>query len=120
VKCFYDAQEATGVCKNCGRGVCNDSAATVGKSLACKARCEEEVGVLNELFSRNRTIYKRNAGIYTRYAVVPGLLGVFSLGYALFQQDSLGSITSFYAGAGVLMLLAAGIALYNGRQFRKP
>ena len=36
------------------------------------------------------------------------------------QRRNADNASVFYAGAGVLMILAAGIALYNGRQFRKP
>lgn len=120
VKCFYDQQEAVGICKNCGRGVCQDSSVTVGKSLACKGRCEGEITLVNDLMARSRKAYPRAAGIYARYAAVPAVLGVLSLGYAVFDQETLGSMTGFYFGLGVAMLLAAGLSLYNARRIKKP
>jgi hypothetical protein len=119
VKCFYDANEAVGICKNCGRGVCEDSGVTLGKSLACKGRCEDEVGTINDLFARNRTIYQKTAGIYWRYALIPALFAVLLLGYPLIRSDAFGPLTAFYAGLGFLMLVAAGIAVYNGRRLQK-
>lgn len=120
MRCYYDGQDAVGVCKHCGRGVCQDSGATVGKSLACKGRCEDEVSAMNDLMTRGRKAYPRTAGIYLRYAVVPGLLGLLSLGYAIFQQQYLGPMTGFFFGMGLVLLVAAGLALFNARRFQKP
>jgi hypothetical protein len=54
MKCFYDAtQDAVGTCKSCGKGLSADYAVDLGKGLACKNRCEEEVRSLIALIDNN-------------------------------------------------------------------
>jgi hypothetical protein len=44
MRCFYHAdREAVGVCKSCQRAICHECISDVGKGIACKDRCEEDV-----------------------------------------------------------------------------
>jgi hypothetical protein len=48
VNCYYHpGVEAVGVCKNCFKGICSESAADVGDGLACKGACEKQVRQYN-------------------------------------------------------------------------
>ena len=52
--CFYHQQEeAVGSCKSCGKGLCSECAADLGKGLACRGRCEDDVRAVIELVERN-------------------------------------------------------------------
>ena len=52
--CFYHQdKEAVGSCKSCGKGLCPDCAADVGKGLACRGRCEEDVRAVVALVDRS-------------------------------------------------------------------
>ena len=42
-----------GSCKSCGKGLCPDCAADLGKGLACRGRCEADVTAVIELVDRN-------------------------------------------------------------------
>lgn len=54
MKCFYDpAQDAVGTCKSCGKGLSPDYAVDLGKGLACKGRCEEDVRALIAMIDRS-------------------------------------------------------------------
>ena len=54
MKCFYDTtQDAVGSCKSCGKGLSSDYAVDLGKGLACKNRCEEDVRSLIALIDNN-------------------------------------------------------------------
>ena len=54
MRCFYHQdREAVGSCKSCGKGLCPDCAADVGKGLACRGRCEEDVRAVVALIDRN-------------------------------------------------------------------
>jgi hypothetical protein len=54
MKCYFDqTQDAIGVCKSCGKGLSMEYAVEVGKGLACKNKCEEDVKILNALIERN-------------------------------------------------------------------
>jgi hypothetical protein len=120
LKCFYDGNEAVGICKYCGRGVCGDSSVTVGKSTACKGRCEEEVGAQNEMLSRGRKAYARSGGIYRRSALAPALIGILFIGFPVFEPAVLGPMTGLFLGLGIAMLVGAGIVVYNGRRISQP
>lgn len=50
MRCFsHEGEEAVGICKSCGRGICAACAVDLGKGLACRARCEEDVRRLIEV-----------------------------------------------------------------------
>lgn len=54
MRCFYHQdKDAVGSCKSCGKGVCAECAADLGKGLACRGRCEDDVRALISLIDRN-------------------------------------------------------------------
>lgn len=54
MKCFHDpTQDAVGTCKSCGKGLSLDYAVDLGKGLACKNRCEDDVRGLIALIDNN-------------------------------------------------------------------
>jgi hypothetical protein len=54
MKCFYDeTQVAIGTCKSCGKGLSKEYAIDLGKGLACKGRCEEDVKRIIALIDKN-------------------------------------------------------------------
>lgn len=49
MKCYYhNDRDAVGQCKSCGKGLCTQCQVDLGKGLACKERCEEDVLALIE------------------------------------------------------------------------
>jgi hypothetical protein len=54
MKCFYDiTQDAVGTCKSCGKGLSAEYAVDLGKGLACRNKCEEDVAALIALIDNN-------------------------------------------------------------------
>jgi hypothetical protein len=54
MRCYYHRdQDAVGVCKSCGRGLCVECAADIGKGLACRSRCEEDARAIVQVVDRN-------------------------------------------------------------------
>lgn len=54
MKCFHDPiQDAVGICKSCGKGLCPDHLTDLGRGLACRGSCEEAVRVLIGLIDHN-------------------------------------------------------------------
>ena len=52
--CFYHQhKDAVGTCKSCGKGVCTECAVDLGKGLACRGRCEDDVRAVISLIDRN-------------------------------------------------------------------
>jgi len=54
MRCFYHQdKDAVGSCKSCGKGLCVECAVDLGKGLACRGRCEDDVRAVVELVDRN-------------------------------------------------------------------
>jgi len=54
MKCFYNQdRDAVGSCKSCGKGLCPECAVDLGKGLACRSRCEDDVKALIGLIEQN-------------------------------------------------------------------
>jgi|SRR5579859_2037959 len=54
MNCFYHQdRQAVGACKSCGKGLCPECAVDLGKGLACRGRCEEDVRALIQLIDHN-------------------------------------------------------------------
>lgn len=54
MKCYYDpTQDAVGSCKSCQRGLSSAHLTDLGKGLACRNRCEDDVRALIRLIERN-------------------------------------------------------------------
>ncbi len=54
MRCFYHQdKEAVGSCRSCGKGLCSECALDLGKGLACRSRCEEDVRAVIQLVERN-------------------------------------------------------------------
>src|SRR5690348_13649686 len=56
MKCFtHRDSDAIAICRSCGRALCVACIAEVGRSCACKGRCESDVERFNEMLSRDRS-----------------------------------------------------------------
>jgi hypothetical protein len=81
MRCFYHHdQEAIGVCKSCGKGLCAECAVDLGKGLACRGHCEADAEAVIQLIGQNvrhmdvveralqgrRSVLRQNSS--TRYA----------------------------------------------------
>ena len=78
MKCFYDpSQDAIGTCKCCGRGLSADHLTDLGKGLACRGRCEEDVRSLVTLIHRNVSSSAATNQILKRSSLTAYGSGVF-------------------------------------------
>lgn len=54
MSCFYHQdRDSVGGCKSCGKNLCPECAVDLGRGLACRGRCEEDVRALIGLIDRN-------------------------------------------------------------------
>ncbi|SRR6266851_8887872 len=54
MKCFYHYdRDAVGSCKSCDKGLCAECAIDLGKGLACRDQCEDEVKAIMALVAEN-------------------------------------------------------------------
>lgn len=118
MKCYaHESNDAVGTCAACGRGVCRECAADMGRALACNDRCEPEVRRLLDLrdfnFSQTHITIEAHRGT-KRGLIIAGLMFVgfglliISVGYQKGNQ-----IAAWF-GAG---MIALGIAIAWGSRW---
>ena len=62
MSCFYHHdRESVGGCKSCGKALCPECAVDLGKGLACRGRCEDDVRTLIGLIDRNIALAPQTA-----------------------------------------------------------
>lgn len=107
MKCYYDpSQDAIGCCKSCLRGVSAQHVTDLGKGLACRNRCEDDVRRLIRLIDRNLSgaaatdqILKRGSATGYGSAVFMLVMGLVFTGKGL-QEPRLDFV--LYLGVGFL------------------
>ena len=110
MKCFYDpTQDAIGTCKSCGKGLSADYSVDLGKGLACKGRCEEDVRRLIELIEHNISMRGASANIMRGAgrggmltSVVHFVLGCAFLGFGIRHREE---IDAFPIMVGIVFLI---------------
>ena len=116
MNCYYHPDKpAIGLCKYCQRGLCNDCAALVEDSLACKNRHEEQVrtmGLQLVQAKRVRSDYLRNTVFY-------GVVGVLFTTFGISQFNWLGLQAVVYAMIGLALLWAALANYLESRKYRE-
>ncbi len=114
---YHPKTAAVGICKNCNRGLCPLCAAEVVNGIACKARCEEAVLMIDELMVRNRKVYQKSASAYAGSGWGMVLLGLPTLGMgtiSALNRDVVVAIIMFVVAIGLLW--AAYTMIRAGRQ----
>jgi hypothetical protein len=119
MNCFYHPERpAVGVCKHCGRGLCDECAAIVDDTLACKDRHEEQVRGANLLTERSLLQARRVGPGYVRNAVFYGLVGMLFAVFGAVQLRFLGLQAVFFMLIGLFLLYAAVANFLESRKLR--
>ena len=122
MKCFYHHEnDALGLCKNCGKGLCSQCVVDIGDGLACPGRCEEQVRANNELMQRSRKSFSTAGTIYTGTGGSTIILGLifFALDFGLVSQGLLPSnrlLRLFLLGIGLLLFVGGIGYLIAGKK----
>lgn len=119
MKCYnHPSTDGVAVCKSCGRAICHDCCAEVETSCACKGRCEGDVGDINVMLKRGRSVYQKTGGAYRRNAGILLLMGILFAsigGYSLVAgKDKAGVVALFF---GVLFMVWAYLSFQSAKQF---
>ena len=125
MNCFYHRDKtAIGSCKSCGKALCPDCAVDLGKGLACRSHCEEDVKALIALIDRNIKLSpdaarQLEAGRRTRLSSAIFMLvsGLIFLAWAARDMDRFG--VSFLVPLGVCFLLYGAYGLFQVRRTAK-
>lgn len=106
----YDHQDrfAVGICSFCNKGVCSECAVDVGKGLACRNSCEDDVRASKALGKRAMGSYPKTGRAYMNSAMLYGVLGLVFLAYG-FQRAVEGD-----SPASCVLAFVTGIAFSLG------
>ncbi|MDX9865868.1 MAG: hypothetical protein RBT34_13775 [Anaerolineaceae bacterium] len=91
------------ICKSCSKAVCHECAVDVGKGIACKGSCEEDVQMINSIVDRNTKAYStlKSRSLFGPIFLI--ITGMVFVGYGL---------TSAYA-SGLSVILGICFVLYG-------
>ena len=111
MRCYYHQdKEAVGSCKSCAKGLCPDCAADVGKGLACRGHCEDDVRAVVALVDRNIKFSPKTAQILESSRKVRWSAAIFNLVIGLvFVAWGLSNIERF----SIIVILGACFLVYG-------
>ncbi len=90
MNCYrHPASPAVGLCKSCYKALCSECAVDIGKGLACKNSCEENVRHQVEMSDRALKLYgigaprsrTRAAGVIIWFLMALGFWVLFAMSY---------------------------------------
>ena len=121
MSCFYHHdRESVGGCKSCGKALCPECAVDLGKGLACRGRCEEDVRSLIALIDRNIRLAPQTARILDSSRKVRSSTAIFNLVFgAVFIAWGL-SNTERFSFIIILGVCFLAFGVYGLVQARKP
>lgn len=119
MKCFYHPEiDAVGICKSCSKGICMECSVDLGKGIACKGGCEEEVKAINQMMERTKGVYKKTSGAYSSNSIIYLLLGVLLIIFG-FISWNVGDLRYYTLPAGLIFLLGAIFNYNNAKKFKE-
>jgi len=127
MNCFYHPTiVAVGICKSCSKGLCPVCAADLGKGLACKGRCEEDVKAVTELIDRgikrapiNEHILKTARSNRYLGAIFYLAFGSLFIGFGIYRYflEGMGEPVVFFGAMGVGFLIFGLVILRKTIRF---
>ncbi len=113
MQCYnHRERSAVGICKSCGKGICQECVAEMPNGLACKGACESRVALLNQIIDKNSETMAATG----RQLRIVGLTTI-SFGVVMLVLGAL-----LYAqGAGILLASVLGLPgiLFIGNGFAR-
>jgi hypothetical protein len=118
MKCFHHGDcDAVGTCKSCGKGVCRECMVDMGKGLACRDQCEQDVSNIIALVDQNvqfsavgRNVMgnlRKNTYVQASFLLSAGV--VF-----LLTGLATGAVVELPGLLGMVFLLYGGYVLWRG------
>lgn len=105
MKCFeHQKEEAVGICKYCGRGVCRKCARTEGLGLSCSDECEKEA----------KWAQKVHDNYYHHYPKSIKRSFLFDLGFGTLMMLFGVWMAFFSIYAAMIFVAMGGLIIYRG------
>jgi hypothetical protein len=81
MSCYYHQDRAdVGGCKSCGKALCPECAVDLGKGLACRGRCEEDVRALIQVMDSSIQFWPRTTRLLEYSKRIHSGTGLFLMG----------------------------------------
>jgi hypothetical protein len=119
MKCYYIPNEdAVGICKSCGKGISRGYTVDLGRGLACKDRCEEDVRALIRLIDNSISVsnpstevFRRSGKVWFGQALFLGAAGVFFAGFGVYR-----GLDPFTTGLGAIFIIYSVFVFLRARR----
>lgn len=83
MNCYIHREKnAVGICKSCGRGLCQDCVVEVGEGISCAGPCEEKVRIINRMVEGNARVLSTSNQSMRTAALFILILGIAFLIFA--------------------------------------
>ena len=116
--CFNHRQHhAIGLCKNCGKALCEECYVLVDGAVACKNACEEKVTILNYIVDRGYRAYKGMGSQWIPAVLINGVCGLLFLGFGIYTFKN-GPWSWFMIGLGTVMMIGGVVSVANSLRMR--
>jgi hypothetical protein len=119
MSCYYHHdRDSVGGCKSCGKSLCPECAVDLGKGLACRNHCEEDVRTLIAMIERSVKMSPQTASILESGRKIRSGAAVFNLviGAVFFLWGLSDTRFSFIMILGVCFLVFGTFGLIQARK----
>jgi hypothetical protein len=118
MRCYqHHEREAVGICRGCGKGVCDEGCATdLGYGLSCSDECSRRIGhvdALNRKASAAYSLTRRNTWIAPSFFLVFGAIFIY-FGWQDHREPF--NLATMMGG---LFIVFALVVLLRGRRWAK-
>ena len=104
MRCYqHKTEEAIGICKSCGKGICSVCCTDLNFAVVCSKKCEEAATVSHKITANAVTVYatqKKNRYLLPAYFMV---IGIIMLVYGLITSISF----NFLVSIGIVLIIFA-------------
>lgn len=102
MKCFiHKNEDAVGICKSCGKGICMQCTTELINGISCKNdSCEKRVNLINKMLDNNAVIISVSNKHVKRMAYISIMLGILFVifGGLLFVNDKIFGMVTVIMG----------------------
>ena len=109
MNCFnHQSKAAIGICRWCGKGICEECFTETAGGLACSAICEKRLAVISQTITTSDDLI-RTANRQVRSTGVYGIVtGILFVGFGIWSYTSGETFLPVFFGAIGLVLFALG------------
>jgi hypothetical protein len=120
MNCFnHRDRSAIGICRSCGKGLCEDCVAEVQNGLACKGSCEARVKLINRtigVYPQIMRAGRRRSWVVALLFAVLGLASVVGSAFEYAEADD-PSLPWFLGVMGSVLLVLAILGLWQASRY---